>query len=264
MEIIVQQKGRDSLYKIWNRIDGHMIIHMCSDGGNIVFHDKLLPIKKGALCYIGPNIYHYTLPDVPQEYIRNKIFVSQETFRKILEVVPKDSSFYKQFNEKTVLYSQLPENIMTEVEEAFLEANKAHKLELAPDFICYYLKLMTYIEKYSTENICASPDCVSKAIEYINLNYSNKISLDEICGSAYVSKHHLCRKFKATMGITVMEYILTTRIAVAKKMLAADDCSIGEISEACGFSSFAYFCQAFKKCTGISAKQYRKKEVESQ
>lgn len=262
MRIFFQQKGRDPLYKIWNRIDGHMIIHMCSDGGNIVFHDKLLPIKKGTLCYIGPDIYHYTLPDIPQEYMRSKIFISQETFRKILEVVPKDSSFYKQFNEKQVIYSQLPENIMTEVEEVFSEANKAQKFELAPDFICSYFKLMTYIEKYSTENISASSDCVSKAIEYINLNYSNKISLDEICGVSYVSKHHLCRKFKATMGITVMEYILTTRIAVAKKMLSSSACSIGEISERCGFSSFAYFCQAFKECTGISAKQYRKKEME--
>lgn len=258
MKIILQQKGRDSLYKIWNRIDGHMVIYMHSDGGNIVFHDKLLPIKKGTLCYIGPDIYHYTLPEIPQEYIRSKIFISQETFRKILEVVPKDSGFYRQFNEKQVIYSQLSENIMTEVEEVFLEASKADKLKLAPDFICSYFRLMTYIGKYSVENISASSDCVSKAIEYINLNYSNKISLDEICGVTYVSKHHLCRKFKATIGITVMEYILTTRIAIAKKMLATDDCSIGEISERCGFSSLAYFCQAFKTCTGMSAKQYRK------
>lgn len=257
MDVILEQKGRDPLYKIWNRIDGHMIINMCSDGGNIVFHDKLLPIEKGVLCYIGPDMYHYTLPDVVQNYVRNKIFISKETFPKILELIPKESNFYKQFSEKKVLYAKIPEDVIPKVEVLFKEANKAYENSLIPDFICAYFKLMIYIEKYATENISATSGAVSKVIEYINFNYHNSLSLDEICNVAYVSKHHLCRTFKKAMGMTIMEYVLSTRISVAKKMLLKGDCPVGEISEKCGFSSFAYFCQAFKEATGMSAKQYR-------
>ncbi len=263
MKTIFHEIGRDALYKVWNRIDGHMIIYMYSEGGEIVFHDLILPIKKGTLCYIGPDLYHYTLPYDTKTYDRSKVFLDDETFKKILKLVPEQSNFYKLFSEKSVVYSHIPPHIMPKIEGVFLSLDKINGQEMQnpADFVCSYFKLMTYIEKYCTQNISSPTNFISKAVEYINFNYHNEITLDEICKAAHISKHHLCRKFKTAMGMTVMEYILSTRIAAAKNMLLSESLKISEISEKCGFSSVAYFCQAFRHHTGTNANMYRKKKL---
>jgi AraC-like DNA-binding protein len=61
------------------------------------------------------------------------------------------------------------------------------------------------------------------------------------------------------MGMTVMEYVLATRIAEAKTLLLSEDLSISQISDRCGFSSVSFFCQVFKAKEGITAKKFRKK-----
>ena len=58
--------------------------------------------------------------------------------------------------------------------------------------------------------------------------------------------------------MTVMDYVLKTRIMMAKELLSNGLTSVTEISEACGFSSISYFSQAFKNLTGTTPLKYRK------
>ena len=73
-----------------------------------------------------------------------------------------------------------------------------------------------------------------------------------------VSKFHLCRCFREHTGMTVMDYILSTRIILAKNELTKTDESILCISEKCGFSSVSYFCRVFHRKEGCTPLQYRK------
>jgi AraC-like DNA-binding protein len=59
-----------------------------------------------------------------------------------------------------------------------------------------------------------------------------------------------------------MDYILKTRIAMAKELLCEADMSVTEISESCGFSSISYFSRTFKNETGMSPLKYKKRETE--
>ena len=67
MNIMHHDVGRDKLYKTWNTPSSAMIIFTYSNGGSIVFADKMLPIKRGALCFIAPSTRHYTMPGIPSE-----------------------------------------------------------------------------------------------------------------------------------------------------------------------------------------------------
>ena len=49
-----------------------------------------------------------------------------------------------------------------------------------------------------------------------------------------------------------MEYLLDYRLRVADVLLGNSDRSVGEIAEACGFESTAYFCRCFKNHYGVS------------
>ena len=58
--------------------------------------------------------------------------------------------------------------------------------------------------------------------------------------------------------MTVMEYILKTRIVMAQGMLRKERLSVTEISNRCGFSSISYFSRVFRQDTGMTPLQYKK------
>ena len=120
------------------------------------------------------------------------------------------------------------------------------------------LETMAVISDYATHQIKTPDTFMAKTIEYINANYANELSLDDLCRVANMSKSHFCRKFKVVMGMTIIDYLFKTRIAVAKNLLVSTDLTVSQISEDCGFSSISYFCQKFKEETGISANKFRK------
>ena len=99
---------------------------------------------------------------------------------------------------------------------------------------------------------------MAAAMEYIHNHIESDLTLDGICRAAHVSKYHFCRKFKQITGITVMDYILKTRLLSAKQLLAKTKRSVSEISEDCGFSSISYFCRIFREKEGRSPLEYRK------
>jgi AraC family transcriptional regulator len=113
------------------------------------------------------------------------------------------------------------------------------------------------ISQNASEKTSHQFDNIQTAVEYINRHITEDISIDEISSACYLSKYHFCRIFKQKTGITVMEYILKTRIMMAKELLCGPKLSVTEISEACGFSSISYFSRAFKNETGLSPLQYK-------
>jgi len=258
MEVIHHQIGRDPLYKIWNSCADVMIIFFYTDGGSIVFQDKIFPIKNGNLCFIRSKKQHYTMPASPSIYDRSKIFVSQEMVNEILELASCDKEFFNLFNNNSVIFAQIPEEFRKDVEDIYKKAENHLSNNFNAAFIQHFFSLMTYLKSFSVECIPSPKDAITRTVKYINQNFSLPITLDDICKEANMSKYYFCRKFKDTVGITAMQYLLNTRLASAKVFLADSNKSIFEISEQCGFSSVSYFCQIFKKYNNISPSIYRK------
>ena len=103
---------------------------------------------------------------------------------------------------------------------------------------------------------------MDRAVSYINDNIFAELDIDAISAYVHMSKYYFCRRFKETVGVTVMQYILKTRLALAKDMLSAGNASIGEVSEHCGFSSLSYFCRVFKEETGMTPSRFRRGATE--
>lgn len=101
---------------------------------------------------------------------------------------------------------------------------------------------------------------ISKAIEFIDNNFSKNILLKDMAESIGFSPTYFHKIFTAYTGQTPHFYLLQKRIVAAKHYLLATDIPISEIAELCGFSSFSYFDYQFKKQVGITPYKYRNLE----
>jgi len=100
---------------------------------------------------------------------------------------------------------------------------------------------------------------IKKAQEFIENNFQNKISVDQLATMFALSRRNLERRFKKATANTVIEYIQRVKIEAAKKNLESARKNINEIMYEVGYSDNKAFRTTFKKITGLSPIQYRNK-----
>lgn len=258
-KVICHEIGKDPLYKIWHAADEHLIMYIYSGGGSIVSGKHIFPLKKGVLLFVAADTYHYTMPEDPTVYDRSKLIISTQTLVKIAELL-RDNAIFKNIFDKTIVYAEIEESEQGEVDRIFTELMDC-KTEESEEIVLLscLLRLMLFLDKYMVESISVATGFMYKAIKFINENISTDIDIDDICSAVNISKYHFCRQFKKQTGMTVMKYVLKTRIVLSKIDLKTTTFSVTEISERYGFSSVSYFSRIFKEYENCSPLQYRKR-----
>lgn len=99
-----------------------------------------------------------------------------------------------------------------------------------------------------------------KILSYINQHYMENITLEFLAEQVHLSRHYLAHLFKNKTGKTVFEYILSTRLEQAKRMLSCTQLSIAHIASECGFESSSYFCRRFRSAFGKTPKSFREEK----
>ncbi|AKE18064.1 MULTISPECIES: bifunctional transcriptional activator/DNA repair enzyme AdaA [Bacillus] len=100
---------------------------------------------------------------------------------------------------------------------------------------------------------------VKQIKDYIEKHYDKSLTLDMLAEMCHGSPFHLQRTFKRIIGLTPIEYIQQFRILKATEYLLHTNQSIKEISTAVGIENPEYFATLFKKKTGFTPTEYRKK-----
>ncbi|WP_313801847.1 helix-turn-helix domain-containing protein [Cytobacillus sp.] len=95
---------------------------------------------------------------------------------------------------------------------------------------------------------------------YIYNHLYGDISLDHLAELCHLSPNYLSSLFKKEVGIPISEFIQQLRIDEAKKLLDLTNYSIAEIGTFLNFNDQSYFIKTFKKHTGLTPKQYRKRD----
>lgn len=98
---------------------------------------------------------------------------------------------------------------------------------------------------------------ISSAINYIQHNYHNRITLEIVAKIMHINPCYLSILFKEVTGTNFLEYISTIRIDKAKELLMDSRMSIQSISLSVGYSNQRYFSQTFKKLIGYTPSEYR-------
>lgn len=100
---------------------------------------------------------------------------------------------------------------------------------------------------------------VKKCVKYINLHFAqqiNKKSVSELLG---ITPDYLTKLFHKDVGVPFVSYLNRVRIEEAKKMLSSSSLSLAEIIDKVGFGTMQHFFKQFKRHTGTTPDEYRKR-----
>jgi two-component system, response regulator YesN len=100
---------------------------------------------------------------------------------------------------------------------------------------------------------------LGKAKDYIDEHYHHPLTLEEVAEYVGISPYYFSKLFKDRFGMTFIDYVTEVRIAHAKKEMADPNKSLKEICFLVGYNDPNYFSRVFKKHTGMSPTEYRKK-----
>ena len=100
---------------------------------------------------------------------------------------------------------------------------------------------------------------VKKAQEFIEQNFQEKITVDQLASMLALGRRNMERRFKKATANTVVEYIQRVKIEAAKKELETSRKNINEVMYNVGYSDTKAFRTTFKKITGLSPVDYKRK-----
>lgn len=102
------------------------------------------------------------------------------------------------------------------------------------------------------------PENIAEVIRYMDRNYTEKLSLDNLADKAHINKFHLSREFKKYTGFSPNEYLISLRINTAKELLINTDLPACKIAYQVGIQDINNFNSLFKKRVGMTPIKFRK------
>lgn len=119
-----------------------------------------------------------------------------------------------------------------------------------------------------TELLCAGgpvsegrPGVSDAVMAYISENLDRPLTVEQMARHVSLSPYHFSRLFRQETGFSPHEYLLRTRISMAKYLLRGSGLSVKVIAFRCGFAGESSFCTAFKRLEGVTPAGYRSENL---
>ena len=109
-------------------------------------------------------------------------------------------------------------------------------------------------------DVAASSYVVTRALNYMEKNYKEKLRLVDVAEKCFVSQWHLSKLLNKYEGIGFSDALNRIRVKKAEELLMDPTLRVSDIAEMVGFIDMAHFSRVFKKWAGCSANEYRNKQ----
>lgn len=123
-----------------------------------------------------------------------------------------------------------------------------------------YLMLFDLVTLYEEKRDASSIRRIDKlkpVIKYVELHYSEPMTVADMADRAGFSESHFMRFFKETFGVSFITYLNDYRLSMAARLLLSTEENILEISQQVGFENLSHFNRQFKKKYSKTPKEYR-------
>lgn len=275
---IVNEYERDSGFK--HKHDFIEIVYISSGRGLHAVGDERYSISKGDLFIINYDIAHEFFKD--PVYKDNELIVYNCIFKPgFLDYSLINTNDFKDiagsllFNtffidEKPVISLKLSgihqveiEDLYRKMQMEFFSKQKGYINILRSCLIEMLTKIFRYLENRGLtrpEENHKKMDIIRKAFEFLKENYhSPELSINEVAVRTFLSRSYFSRLFKDVTGQNFTAYLQNLRITEACTLLKTTDKKVIEILSDVGFKDIKNFNQLFKKITGMTPGEYRKR-----
>jgi len=129
--------------------------------------------------------------------------------------------------------------------------NSDRFIEFASNILCETAKDADQYVEIHLDGIC------KKIVQYINENYANDISLNDLSEKFLLSQSYISRMLRKKTGQNFVGIVAECRMEASKRLLRSTSMSIGTIAKTVGYKESSYFIQQFKRHSGITPTEYR-------
>lgn len=121
--------------------------------------------------------------------------------------------------------------------------------------------LFSYFMKHAQPRAIVRDKRIAAVLDFIQQHVCQTITIDQLADKASVTKTHLIRTFRQSMGITPMQFVIKKKIQYAQTLLLETEKNIQEIAQTLGIEDTSYFIRLFKKHLGFTPQEYRIKLI---
>ncbi len=220
------------------------------EGDIVITPPKYLHSIKGigdckTLCFVFD--INNLLVSINDKCYRNYFLPIVNGNYQIPSIISKNNTTYQEIK-----------NSLININKLYHERNLAYELKIKSEIFNIFFLLFSknFINKTKIENTHIIHK-LKLAIEFIQNNYSENISINDIANSCFFNEFYFMKFFKKHMTITVNEYLSFYRLEKSIDYLLGTNDKITDIALNCGFNSSAYFIKIFKEKYKTTPTAYR-------
>lgn len=236
----------------------YQLLYIAAGKGHFYFKGSKTAtiVEKGNMVLFRPGeeqVYYYYAEDKTEVYWVHFTGWKVEQYLDSYDLPKKENVFFTGVSpDYPWIYNQM-------IRE--LQLRRANYEDVNKLFIHHiFLTINRYIKEGKQTKHETISD-IERAVHYFNENYSKPITIEQYAQEHLMSVNWFIHSFKEVMHVPPMQYIVSLRIAAAKGYLESSNKNITEISNIVGYENSLYFSRLFKKYTGMTPSEYKKKHT---
>lgn len=240
----------DINYSIYRENSEIYVLEYIIDGcGTLEIDGQTFFPSKGDVYLLPYGSRHHYYASKKQPFTKIWMNVNGELCKQLIQLYGLTGAYYF---EDIGLYPLFEKFL------SICEKKEYDTMELYDKCGLVFLEIIQQLSKHYEKKPAVNKYAVY-AKNYCDRNIYKKISLEDISKYVGISISQLNRLFRQEFGLTVYSYILNNKINIAKSLLSGTSMSVAEIAFLLNFADEHYFSNIFKKKTGLSPSQWRKR-----
>ncbi len=246
--------------------DHYSISYMLSGDRKIITPKMSFFLHAGYVGAMAPYIYHRTLPESNQIYESILIKFRPEFVKPLTDKFGTQilDRIYEQHANSFTLENQLHiQHAFEEILHIYQEDSIYSEFQLQMLLCELLLLIYTKREKQEQSDAHATElsTQITEAIYYLERNYTKDISITDVAKASGYSTAYFSRLFLKQVGQSYTDYLIAIRIRHVQDLLLNSNRSITDIALETGFKYPGNMTKCFKKITGLTPMEFRKKNV---
>jgi AraC-like DNA-binding protein len=263
---------QDNLEKSsWHYHNNYEISFITEGTGKRIVADSIEEFQPGDLVFIGSNLPHVWIAEKEQRLFSGRTlemvflqFSANILFPQLLSL--PEFRYVKKALELSERGIQIVGQTLNEVSEIMLQLPYLKGF----DRINHFYRLMDIIGKSDTNIPLASEEYLRKRFtpanrriallnDYLMTHYREEIDLKKLAELVSMAEGSLCRFFKMHVGTSIFDYLNQIKVEFACKLLMDQELTIVDACLDSGFNNLSHFNKQFRKNTGVTPTEYRKR-----